>query len=76
MSALSKSEIAALSTHERLALIDELWESLETQRTLSAADYAPVPEWHEGILDDRLLDLELFPGDEISRAEARRQSLL
>jgi len=73
MAVLSKTDIAALSTQERLALIDDLWESLEASQAGSAA---AVPEWQLRILDKRLLDLEIFPGDDISLTEARSRALL
>ncbi|MGH9640282.1 MAG: addiction module protein, partial [Bryobacteraceae bacterium] len=65
----------ALSTEERLGLIDDLWESLEAPEAESV-DAASVTDGQRRILDDRLLDLELFPDDEISLAEARKQSLI
>ena len=76
MAVLSKTEISALSTQERLALIDDLWESLETNHTATAASSAQLPDWQRRILDERLHDLEICPGDDISLAEARGQSLL
>jgi len=76
MAVLSKTEISALSTQERLALIDDLWESLEENQAVAAASSAQVPEWQRRILDERLLDLEICPGDDLSLAEARGQSLL
>ncbi|MGH9606191.1 MAG: addiction module protein [Terracidiphilus sp.] len=71
MAVLSKTEIAALSTEERLALIDDIWESLE-----SPPLEASVDEAHRQIVDERLLDLEMFPGDDVGLAEARKQSLI
>jgi putative addiction module component (TIGR02574 family) len=76
MAVLSKTEISALSTQERLALIDDLWESLEANQAATAASSAQVPDWQRQILDERLLDLEIFPGDDVSLADARGQSLL
>jgi hypothetical protein len=80
MAVLSKTDIAALSTQERLALIDDLWESIEAPLTAppsaTAASGAQVPDWQRQILDERLLDLEIFPGDDVSLAEARGQLLL
>jgi hypothetical protein len=80
MAVLSKTEISALSTQERLALIDDLWESLEANQAANqaatAASYAYVPDWQRQILDERLLDLELCPGGDLSLAEARGQSIL
>jgi putative addiction module component (TIGR02574 family) len=78
MAVLSKTEISALSTQERLALIDDLWESLEANQAANqtATSGAEVPDWQRRILDERLLDLEIFPGDDLSLADARGQSLL
>jgi hypothetical protein len=80
MAVLSKTEISALSTQERLALIDDLWESLEANQAANQAataeSSAHVPDWQRRILDERLLDLEICPGDDLSLAEARGQSLL
>ena len=76
MAVLSKSEISVLSTEERLALIDDLWESIEAPMSATSISTEQIPEWQRRILDERLLDLEVFPGDDLSLAEARRQSLL
>jgi putative addiction module component (TIGR02574 family) len=76
MAVLSKKEIFALSTQERLALIDDLWESLEANQAAAATDSAQVSDWQRRILDERLHDLEICPGDDVSLAEARGQSLL
>jgi putative addiction module component (TIGR02574 family) len=73
MAVLSKAEISALSSEERLELINNLWESLEAPPEGIAA---AAPGWQRQILDDRLLDLEMFPGDDISLVEARDQSLI
>ncbi|MGB6690726.1 MAG: addiction module protein [Terracidiphilus sp.] len=76
MAVLSKAEISALSLDERLALIDDLWESLDELAARGAVDEAEIPEWQRQILDERLLDLKQSPADEISLAEAREQSML
>jgi putative addiction module component (TIGR02574 family) len=76
MAVLSKTEISALSPQERLALIDDLWESLESNQPATAPSSVQVPDWQRRILDERLLDLEICPGDNLSLAEARGQSLL
>jgi len=66
MAVLSKSEIAALSTEERLALIDDLWESLEAP-VLEAS----VEASHRRIIEERLADYdpssdELLTLDQVS----------
>ena len=76
MAVLSKTEISALSTHERQSLIEDLWESLESNQPATAPSSVQVPDWQRRILDERLLDLEICPGDDLSLAEARGQSLL
>jgi putative addiction module component (TIGR02574 family) len=76
MAALTKAEIAALSTEERLALIDDIWESFEAPLVNGAASADGVPEWQKKILDRRLLDLETLPNDDVSLSEARNESLL
>jgi putative addiction module component (TIGR02574 family) len=91
MAVLSKTEISALSTQERLTLIDDLWESMETpllEPLVEAAhrkiiderlaDYDPTSEELLTLdqISERLLDLEVFPGDDLSLADARSQSLL
>jgi putative addiction module component (TIGR02574 family) len=53
MAVLSKSEIAALSTHERLALIDDLWDSLEAPELEASVEAA-----HRTIVEERLADYD------------------
>jgi putative addiction module component (TIGR02574 family) len=72
MAVLSKAEIAALSTQERLALIDDLWESLDTPRLETSIEAA-----HRQIVEERLAEYdpsleELLPLDEVcDRLRAR-----
>lgn len=49
MATLTKADIAALSVDERLALIDDLWESLENN-----SDPLPTPDWHGPLIEARL----------------------
>jgi putative addiction module component (TIGR02574 family) len=49
MATLTKSDIAVLSIEERLALIDDLWESLECE-----SDPLPTPDWHWPLIEARL----------------------
>ncbi len=53
MAMLSKAEIAALSTKERLALIDDLWESIETPPLEPSVEAA-----HRRIVEERLADYD------------------
>ena len=71
MAVLSKTEISALTTHERLALIDDLWESIEVPQAEIATGSAQLPDWQRRILDERLHDLEICHGDDMSLTEAR-----
>jgi len=73
MAVLSKAEIAALTHEQRLALIEDLWESFD-QEALSKEP--SLPAWQRDILDERLSDLEMNPSEEITLAEARSKSLL
>jgi putative addiction module component (TIGR02574 family) len=72
MAVLSKGEIAALSAQERLALIDDLWESLEAPRLETSVESA-----HRRIVEKRLADYdpsseELLTLDEVTeRLRAR-----
>ena len=66
MAVLSKAEIATLSKQERLALIDDLWESIETPPLES-----PVEAAHRMIVEEQLADYdpsseELLTLDQIS----------
>jgi len=53
MAVLSKAEIATLSTQERLALIDDLWESIETPPLEPSIEAA-----HRRIVEERLADYD------------------
>jgi putative addiction module component (TIGR02574 family) len=53
MALLSKSEIAGLSPQERLALIDDLWESLEAPRLDASVEAA-----HRRIIEERLAEYD------------------
>jgi putative addiction module component (TIGR02574 family) len=56
MATLTKSEIAAMSVEERLALVDDIWDSFgESQEALSP------PDWHRQALDDILDEDEKSP---------------
>jgi putative addiction module component (TIGR02574 family) len=66
MATLTKSEIAALSVDERLALIDNLWESMEEPPVALAS-----PDWHREVLDKRIDDADQFPEKSIPWDVAR-----
>jgi len=47
---LTPDDIRQLPVAERLRLIEELWDSLDTEATESL----PMPDWHKVELDQRL----------------------
>jgi len=65
---LTKPEIEALSIDERLALIDDLWDSVDD--TLDAL--AP-PAWHLDVLDEILDEEERDPQPTVSWEEVRTE---
>jgi putative addiction module component (TIGR02574 family) len=68
MAVLTKSEIAALSVDERLALIDDLWLSFgESQEALSP------PDWHRQALDEILDEDEQSPQPTSSWEETKSE---
>jgi putative addiction module component (TIGR02574 family) len=62
------TELSALPVAERLKLIEDLWDSIETD-----ADALPLPDWHRAEIDRRLdaLDAETTTG--ASWEEVRRR---
>ena len=46
-------KIESLSVPERLALVDRIWSSLQ-----SDPDSVPSPEWHKNLLEERVRRLE------------------
>jgi len=66
MATLTKSDIAALSVEQRLALIDDLWESIE-----SPVEAGPVPEWHREALDQILDEEDRNPQPSVSWQDLR-----
>lgn len=56
MAVLTKSQIAELSVDERLALIDDLWESFEGD-----LNQIPTPDWHAPLIEARLKAHEANP---------------
>ena len=55
-SPLSKSDILALSVADRLALIEQVWDTLD-----EADSSIPMPDWHRTVLDDRIAAHERNP---------------
>jgi len=53
MAVLTKAEIAALTPQERLALIDDLWNSFEAPLLEASVEAA-----HKQILEERLADYD------------------
>jgi putative addiction module component (TIGR02574 family) len=74
MAILTKSEIAALSIDERLALIDDLWESIEERDEAFA-----LSDGHREILDKRIEEADRHPETsvpwEVVRAELAEKRL-
>jgi putative addiction module component (TIGR02574 family) len=66
MATLSKDKIAAMSVEERLALIDDLWESIKGRQ-----NEIPSPDWHREVLEKRLAEAERNPQPGIPWVEAR-----
>jgi len=66
MATLTKIQIAALSVEQRLALLDDLWDSLG-----DAQDAFSPPDWHQQVLEKRLAAAEQAPQASISWQEAR-----
>jgi putative addiction module component (TIGR02574 family) len=66
MATLTKADIAALSVDQRLALIDDLWESIEAPDQ----SLAP-PDWHGEALDQILDEQQRTPQPTISWSELR-----
>jgi putative addiction module component (TIGR02574 family) len=68
MATLSKSDIAALSVEERLALLDAVWDSFgESQEILQP------PDWHREELDRILDEDERNPQPTVSWEQARAE---
>jgi putative addiction module component (TIGR02574 family) len=68
MATLTKAEIAGLSVDERLALIDDLWDSLE-----SSPDLFPTPEWHWPLIEARVKAQEADPQPTYSWEQVRAE---
>ena len=47
---LTADDIRALPVAERLRLIEELWDSLDSE----TVEMLPIPDWHRAELDKRL----------------------
>jgi len=68
MAVLTKAEIAALSTEERLALIDDIWDSFEAPPPDGSLD-----DLHRQIIEERLADCENSPDDYVTLEQFREE---
>ena len=68
MATLSKDEIAAMSVEERMALVDDIWESFRGRQ-----EEIEPPEWHRAIVEKRLEEVEKSPNLSISWEEVRAE---
>ena len=59
-------EVAALSTQEKIVLLEELWDSIRDRQ-----DQIPVPDSHKTELDKRFNRHEKFPGEILTLDELR-----
>jgi putative addiction module component (TIGR02574 family) len=64
----TRSEIEELSPEDRLRLIGDVWETLET-----ASDSLGLPEGHQEVLDQRLAELEKAPDTTLGWDEVLRK---
>ena len=60
-------EVAALSTQEKIVLLEELWDSIRDRQ-----DQIPVPDSHKAELDKRFNRNVKFPGEILTLDELRR----
>jgi len=60
-------EIACLSIHEKIVLLEELWDSIRTHQ-----DNIPVPDSHKAELDKRMARHDNFPGEIVTIEELHR----
>ena len=68
MATLTKPELAALSLPERMALIDDLWDSVDE----SLEGLVP-PEWHRQMLDEILDEDEQNPRPTVAWEKLRAE---
>ena len=61
-------EIDSLSVPEKLALVDQIWSSLQRD----AADI-PSPDWHKELLEERLRKLESGEANVSSLADVKKR---
>ena len=60
-------EIACLSIHEKIVLLEELWDSIRTHQ-----DNIPVPDSHKAELDKRMDRHDNVPGEIVTIEELHR----
>ena len=65
---LTPSELRALPVADRLRLIEEIWDSLDSE-----AEDLPMPDWHREELDKRLDALDLGSSVGAAWDEVRRR---
>jgi putative addiction module component (TIGR02574 family) len=60
-------EVADLSTHEKIVLLEELWDSIRDDQ-----EHIPVPDSHKAELDKRFNRHMNYPGEILTLEELRR----
>jgi len=66
----SRAEILKLPVGDRLRLIEEIWDSLET-----GAVPLPLPEWHKAELDQRLAAHDADPSASLPWTDVKAEIL-
>lgn len=70
MKVLEQTEYKALSTSEKLLLVEEIWDDL-----IRHADELPVPAWHKAELDRRYQEYLRNPREGSSWPEVKARIL-
>ncbi len=65
---LSIDEIKKLNTKEKISLMNQIWESLETENT-----YIESPRWHQEILESRVSKIKNNEAKFISLEDLKRK---
>ena len=61
-------EIESLTVNERLALVEQIWSSIQEN-----PDRIPSPDWHGELLEERLQRLEAGEASVSSLAEVKKR---